>query len=246
MEDTKLKQGLAAGSAKGLSVEIVQSIMRQLSWDSIKKVAEISPSFLSILEGAGKTIFYRACLKEISREFFEYGIVRYASTIPALRESLNVIIGPSTRPLDAMVQLVEKRTFNPSKFDLPAEYCTMAAFRNIMEFHENVAKRVWAYEVFVQSFYTAFDGQAEMLANRTREEMMRIPLAVYAMETARLLFPDEFKRCARVLFRVRFRVDLEGEREHWANVVYAPCVEPPFLVTKQSLTHSWDPFAYSP
>ncbi|KAI1478141.1 hypothetical protein F4774DRAFT_387054 [Daldinia eschscholtzii] len=244
MEDTKLEQSLTTGSFQGLSVEVVQSIMCHLSWDSIIKVAEISPSFLSILEGAGKTIFYHVCLKEISRELFEYGIVRYACTIPALRESLDVIIGPSTRPLDATVQLVDKRTFNPSKFDLPAEYCTMDAFRNIMEFHENVAKRVWVYEMFVQNFYAAFDGDAEMLASRTSEEIIRTTLALYAMETARLLLPDEFKRCARVLFTVRFRVDLESEQEHWVNVAHAPSVKPPFLVTKQSLTHSWDPFEY--
>ncbi|KAI1651222.1 uncharacterized protein F4817DRAFT_366765 [Daldinia loculata] len=237
MEHTKLvKNESAAGYFGNLPVELIQDIMCRLHWKSLKKIILLSSTFLSVFQGAQETILYHVAANEMGTDVFEAALVRYACTVPALRNSLDIEVQSRTRSIDTTISFNgTSRIFNTSRFRMPAKSFTIEVFRDIMSFHEKLAIIIADYEESLLETHAAFDAHyLDWVTDRTPREKDRVRIAVYTMEIARLLYPNDYKEAIRTSFVVKFEVCWAD----WVIMEHEPKNDPPFAVTCQSLRES--------
>ncbi|KAI1662367.1 hypothetical protein F4813DRAFT_344286 [Daldinia decipiens] len=233
-----VKNKSAAGYFGNLPIELIQDIMCRLHWKNLKKMILLSSPFLSVFQGAQDTILYNVGANEMGADVFEAALVRYACTVPALRNSLDIEVKSRTRPIDTTLFFNgTERIFNTSRFRMPAKAFTIEVFREIMSFHEKVAVIMKVYEKWLLESHAAFDGYyMDWVTDRTPREKDRPPIAVYTVDIARLLYPDDYKEALRTPFVVKF----EACRADWVIVEHQPNHDPPFAVSGQSLEESQD------
>ncbi|KAI0845816.1 hypothetical protein F5Y00DRAFT_265150 [Daldinia vernicosa] len=237
MEHTKLvKNNSTAGYFGNFPVELIQEIMCHLDWNSLKKMILLSSTFLSVFQGAEETILYHIAAKKLGTDVLEVALVRYASTIPALRESIDIQVESRTRPIDTTVTFNgTQRTFNTGRFRMPAKSFTVEVFREIMSFHEKIAMLLTDYEDWLLETHAAFDAHyTDWLTHRTPREKDHVDIALYTAEIARLLYPNDYNETFKTPFIVRFGV-VSAE---WVIIEHEPKDDPPFAVTGQSLGES--------
>ncbi|KAI1473028.1 uncharacterized protein F4812DRAFT_454847 [Daldinia caldariorum] len=214
MEYTMSNQSLTASSFQNFPVEVVQRTLCHFSWESLIKFTALSPSLLSIFEAA---------------------VVRYACTVPSLKEALDIIVEFPTDPFNPTIYLDEKWTCDFRKFCLPSEFWTIAVFRDIMDFHERVRERVALYEGWIRENAGKSDFTAELATQRTPEEVRRVPIAVYAMEIARLMYPDKYAASGDDALIVCFN----GNWREWVLLAYEASFDPPFIIGGQNMLNAW-------
>ncbi|KAI1807853.1 hypothetical protein F4811DRAFT_549617 [Daldinia bambusicola] len=235
MEHTISQQSLTPSSFRNFPVEVVQGIMCHLSWKSLVRLTSLSPSLLFVFEGDRKRILHRIAARELGTEIFEASLVRYACTVPSLKEALDIVVEFHARPLDPTIYLNDKWTFDLRKFRLPPEFWTMAVFRDIMDFHERVLELIDLYEGWIRENAAKSHIAVDLATRRTPEEVARVPMAVYAMEITRLLYPDKYAESGEDALIVCFN----GDWKDWVLLAHEASFNPPFIIGGQKMLNAW-------